>query len=126
MFTILEDMKTALASVPGVQTCKIGIETGISPDDYPIIRIVPQRSEHGSSLTRTKLSVMIYFGAPLAESDAGGLEAVYESLCTMEEDIITALENSSNAFTAVWKDTVTDEDRLEQYKLFASRFDVVA
>ena len=38
---LLRYLRTALAAVAGVQTCRIGLEAGITPDDYPIVRIVP-------------------------------------------------------------------------------------
>ena len=37
----LDGLRAALAKLPGVRTCKIGLETNISPGDYPMIRIVP-------------------------------------------------------------------------------------
>lgn len=125
MYLTLEHIRDQLESIKDVQTCRIGIENAISPDDYPIIRVVPSRASHGATLTRKRLDVLIYFGVPISESEEGGLEAVYAALCAMEDEIIVALESSAD-FTAVWQDTVTDEDRLEAYKLFASRFTVVA
>lgn len=125
MYLTLEHIRDSLESIKDVQTCRIGIENAISPDDYPIIRVVPSKASHGTTITRKKLDVLIYFGLPISESEEGGLEAVYAALCSMEDEIILALESSAD-FTAVWQDTVTDEDRLEAYKLFASRFTVVA
>lgn len=125
MFTILQNIKSALSAIPGVTTCKIGIENGISPADYPMIRIVPATGMHGAAMPRKKLSIMIYYGTTVAESD-GGLEAVYQALCGLEDQVIVAMEQAANPFTAIWQETITDEDRLEQYKLFMSRFDVVA
>ena len=125
MFAILENIRDRLENINGIVTCKIGIENAISPDDYPMIRIVPTRAEHGAALPRKKLDVLVYFGVPLNESEEGGLEAIYAALCETEDAIITALESGQD-FTAVWQDTTTDEDRLEAYKLFASRFTVVA
>lgn len=125
MFAILENIKAQLENINGIVTCKIGIEHAISPDDYPLIRIVPTRAEHGAALPRKKLDVLIYYGQPLNETDEGGLEAVYAALCELEDAVVTAMESCQD-FTAVWQDTVTDEDRLEAYKLFASRFTVVA
>ena len=70
-YAILSDIKDALDGITGVTTCKIGLEQGISPADYPIIRIVPTRREHGAALPRTKVNVLIYFGAATAEADQG-------------------------------------------------------
>jgi len=125
MLTILNNIKSCLQTIPGIVTCKVGIENGINPDDYPLIRIVPTRDMHGATIPRKKVEVLVYYGAKIGEIDEGGLEAVYAALCGMEDSIITALE-SCRDFTATWEDTVTDEDRLEAYKLFASRFMVVA
>lgn len=125
MYAILENIRDRLENINGIVTCKIGIENAISPDDYPMIRIVPTRAEHGAALPRKKLDVLVYFGVPLNESEEGGLEAIYAALCETEDAIIAALESGQD-FTAVWQDTTTDEDRLEAYKLFASRFTVVA
>lgn len=125
MWDILGNIKETLQFTDIVKTCKIGIESAISPDDYPLIRIVPARDEPATTIPRKKLDVIVYYGYPLSEADAGSLEAVYEWLCMMEDNIIAAME-SCRDFTATWKDTVTDEDRLEAYKLFASRFTVVA
>ena len=44
MMAALEAVRNALAALPGVTTCKIGMEDNISPADYPLIRIVPGRS----------------------------------------------------------------------------------
>ena len=125
MWAILENIKDALEVIEGVTTCKIGIENGINPCDYPLIRIVPARGEKATTLCRKKLDILVYYGYPTSEADAGSLEAVYQSLCTMEDAVIEAMEGSTD-FVATWQDTVTDEDRLEAYKLFASRFTVVA
>lgn len=120
MWAILSALQARLDAIPGVATCKIGIETGLSPADYPIIRIIPSKSQHASMTGRIKLDVMIYYGMALAESDSG-LGAVYQALAEMEALIIAALEDH-NSFTAIWQETITDEDRLDHYKLFMSRF----
>ena len=125
MLTILNNIKACLEPLEGIVTCKIGIENAINPDDYPLIRIVPTRDSHAATLPRKKVEVLFYYGAKIGEIDEGGLEAVYAALCGMEDAIISAME-SCRDFTATWQDTVTDEDRLEAYKLFASRFTVVA
>lgn len=125
MWAILENIKAALEAVEGITTCKIGIESAINPCDYPLIRIVPTRDEKATTLCRKKVDVLVYYGMAQSEADAGSLEAVYESLCTLEDAVIAAMEGSTD-FIATWQETVTDEDRLEAYKLFASRFTVVA
>jgi len=120
MYSILDAIKTKLSAIDGVTTCKIGIETGLSPADYPIIRIVPSKGEPSETISRNNLQVMIYFGVDLAESDQN-LEAVYAALYALETSIINAMQEH-NSFFAQWLDTITDEDRLDHYKLFMSRF----
>ncbi len=124
MYDILADVKTALAAVSGVKTCRIGIENGLSPDDYPIIRVVPRRVEPGAAITRRNVTVLVYFGLPVSEAD-GGLEAVYSALCDMADNIRNAMD-AATAFCATWQDTDFDEDQIEYFKLGVSRFLVVA
>ena len=122
VYPTLVALRDLLAVLPGVNTCKIGLETGLSPDDYPIIRLVPtQLSGKGGN---QQLKLTVYYGAALTESD-GGLEAVYESLLTLGESIRQVLHNAQGNYSVNYLDTITDEDRLEQYKVFASRFELV-
>lgn len=123
MYQILSDIKSAL-EVLDVKTCRVGIENALSPDDYPIIRIVPQLAEFGPAICDTKMTVLIYFGLPISEAD-DGLEAVYESLCDLADQIALAM-TTSEAFTGDWIETIFDDDRIEHYKLGASRFTAVA
>lgn len=120
---ILTAVKTALSSVAGVNSCKIGINSDISPDDYPIIRIVPDKIGQSPTMGRVSVSVWVYYGVNLTEAD-GGLEGVYQSLMTLQNAIVSAL-HADTAFVATWQETVTDEDRLDQFKIFASRFTIV-
>lgn len=124
MYAALQAIKDELTYVWGVKTCKIGIENSLSPDDYPIIRIVPQRIEPGNVIARNKYTVHIYFGLPVSESD-GGLEAVYESLSDLADAIRTSME-TSQSFGALWQETVLDDDRVDKYKLGMARFLVEA
>lgn len=120
--TLLENMKTALSTIDGIETCKIGLEADLVPTDYPMIRIVPSKITPSRTLGRRRAEVLVYFGADLQEFE-GGLEATYAALSEMEEAIITAA-GQSPAFGAVHLDTTMDEDRIEAYKLMALRFDV--
>lgn len=124
MYTALSNIKTALSGVAGVNTCKIGIENSLSPDDYPIIRIVPQRIEPGNVIARNKYTVHIYFGLPISESD-GGLEAVYAALSGLADNIRIAMETAQD-FGALWQETILDDDRVDKYKLGMARFLVEA
>jgi hypothetical protein len=128
-FELLTLIKTTLASVPNTVTCQIGLEAAITADDYPLIRIVPTRLLPASEGYQRGMEVLIYFGAPLLEVK-DGLEAVYEELLEMEAAILDAMRftlihsvRDQGLFVRVqYIDTITDEDRLPLYKLFASRF----
>ena len=127
---LLTLMKTTLAAVPNTATCKIGLEAAITADDYPLIRIVPTRLQPATEGSyRRGMEVLIYFGAPVLEAK-DGLEAVYAELMDMEAAIVDAMEfsliaalsNTCEFLRVRHIDTITDEDRLPLYKLFAARF----
>lgn len=131
-FEILTLIKTALSAVPNVASCRVGLEAGILPEHYPLIRLVPSRllpQEVGQA--RRKMELLVYFGAPTLEA-SDGLERVYEVLLTMEQaikDILTitvvkAARYRGEPVKTTYVDTVTDEDRLPHYKLFAMRWQV--
>lgn len=127
MMTTLEALRDALADISGVETCKIGLEENITPDDYPIIRIVPSRIGYGTAISRDRCDLLIYFGAPTQPFDdaADGdgfthLEKVYAALFAMEAAIRTTVDT----FGGLYVETITDEDRLETYKLMAVRCEV--
>lgn len=129
MMTALETLRDALGGISGVQTCKIGLEENITPADYPIIRIVPTRLADGVAIGRRICDLTIYFGQPIAAfddvPDASSrvrLEKLYGALFDMEASIRTVLAQNSGRYL----ETITDEDRLETYKLMAIRGDIIA
>ena len=118
---VLEQLRDLLAAVDGVQTCKIGLETNLTPADYPIVRIVPVKlapSEFSLAGLRAQ-ELLIYFGKPIHEFDAG-LESLYTEIFAMEVALINALPRSGD-YVVRWLETITDEDRVEAYKLMALR-----
>ena len=120
---VLEALRDLLGAVPGVQTSRIGLEATMTPEDYPIVRIVPSRvgpSDFISELRATEC--LIYFGRPIHEF-TDGLEALYAELFTMEAALIAALPRSGD-WVAQWRETITDEDRNDAYKLMALRVQV--
>jgi hypothetical protein len=127
MMTLLEGLRNALATIPGVQSCKIGLEDNITPDDYPMIRVVPSRLENGQTIKRRKADVLIYFGLPIQSFDdtpdsAGRvrLEKLYAALFALEDEIRRIVYlNRGN-----YRETIADEDRLDTYKLMAIRCEV--
>lgn len=120
MMAALEAVRTALAALPGVTTCKIGMEDNISPADYPLIRIVPGRITPGRPYSNREVEISLYFGAPIANS--AGLEAVYAALFALEADVIAAVR----ALGGRYLETITDEDRLPMYKLMVVRAQITA
>ena len=112
-------LRDALAAIPGVTTCRIGLESNMTAADYPIIRIVPSVFRRAEQ-TRQTLEVIIYYGEMAHEFAPGGIEAQYEWLFAREAEIKNAA--IASGVRCLWIETVLDEDRLPGYKLFASRF----
>lgn len=127
MMALLESLKASLATIPGVATCRIGLEENITPDDYPIIRLVPSLAGNGAAYAHRKVEMLIYFGMPIQPFDdnpdtAGRvrLEKLYASLFDMEAAIMTKISQAG----AHYVETITDEDRIETFKIMAVRCDV--
>lgn len=127
MMALLEKLKTALETIPGVASCRIGLEENITPDDYPIIRLVPSRAADGAAYAHRKVDLLIYFGMPIQPfddaPDAAGLvrlEKLYAALFDLEAAIISRIYQAGGHYV----ETITDEDRIETYKLMAVRCDV--
>lgn len=123
IYPMLTELKTKLADIDGVKTCKIGLEQGIAHEDYPILRIVPQDISEGGSYKRRKTNVLVYFGMPIDES-TDGLESVYSQLLTMEAAIVAASKIFGDGWRSKYLSTITDEDRVEVYKLMAVRLEI--
>lgn len=117
MYADLALFRDALALISGVSTCKIGLEVGICPDDYPLVRIVPVRITPGKPYSGRTAECLIYFGQQIGQADSGGLEAVYESLSTLEAAILVEVK----ALGGRYRETIADEDKLDTYKLMAIR-----
>lgn len=126
----LDGLRDALAQLPGVQTCRIGLEANLSPDDYPMIRIVPSEIKpHGTIGTRYDCEALLYYGQPIQpfddEPDDGGrvrLEKQYAALLAMDGAIRAQVENLGGQCF----ETVMDEDRLDTYKLMALKVRLLA
>ena len=127
MWDTLTEIRAALAALPGVKSCKIGLEVPIVAEDYPIIRLVPAaiRPEDARGGIDAFDPLVIYYGWDLLEVDVG-LEAIYQRLFEMREGIRSALLVADES-PLMWQylDTTLDEDRLPRYKLFADRYKMV-
>lgn len=122
MMTKLEELRDQLALIPGIETCKIGIEKGMTAADYPMVRIVPTAVRHGDVIGYRQAEVLIYFGKPIEEFDEEPdedgrvrLEKLYAALFSLEEAIIEIL----SVMGGEYEETLLDEDRIDTYKLMA-------
>lgn len=122
----LQALRDALACLPGVATCAIGLEADLCPADYPMIRIVPSELKPSGPLgcARMQVEALIYFGQPIQpfddEPDAAGrtrLQKRYAALLAMDESIREVVNHQAGQVM----ETIMDEDRLETYKLMALR-----
>lgn len=122
---VLVSVRDALAAVDGVKTCKIGMEAGITPADYPLVRIVPSVLKDGvpRGVVR-ECEALIYFGLPIHEFQ-DGLEAVYQQMFAMEQTLLAAARSATNVAAVVLIETILDEDKVDAYKLFALRVKIV-
>lgn len=117
---LLEAVRDALKAVPGVATAGVGLEANMTPADYPMARIVPQRIEDGTALGRESIEALIYFGSPIHEF-SGGLEALYWDQLRMREALLAGLQAAEPQFFCKHHETILDEDRVDAYKIFAMR-----
>ena len=120
MYAILVALRDALALISGVASCKIGLEANMSPVDYPMIRVVPIRVTPGKPYDNRTIETRIFFGANISASE--GLELVYSTLVTLEEEIIKVVKSQGGKYI----ETITDEDRLDTYKLMVVRLEISA
>lgn len=117
LYPLLEAARDVLAAVPGVATSRIGLEPNMTPDAYPMVRIVPRRGEDGRMLTHRRVSCLVYFGRPI-HTFTGGREEQYREHLDMEAALIDALYTSQSVrFT--YRRTVFDEERVEGYRMLA-------
>jgi hypothetical protein len=117
--TTLNAARDSLATIPGVASCAVGLEANIGPADYPLIRLVPSRLTPGRPYNERTVETLIYFGASTTLSE--GLPTVYAALFTLEAAIIAKVK----ALGGRYIETITDEDRLDAYKLMTVRVDLL-
>jgi hypothetical protein len=115
MMPALEHARSALAGIPGLVSCEIGRKEDVSPNDYPMIQIVPTRITPGAAYAGRTIEVWIYFGVPIEKVDE--LDNVYEGLSDLEQQILDIL----GTIQGQYRETITDQDFFETYKLAAIR-----
>lgn len=127
----LTALRDALAGIDGVETCRVGLEPDISPDDYPLIRIVPSKKDThtravGGRQAVARVDVLVYFGAAIEVQDGDGMLGVYARLFEIEQAILAVLESPPEGILAAqYVETLTDEDAIQTYKMMAVRASVV-
>lgn len=124
VFPALELVRDTLAAVEGVRTCRIGMERNMTPDAYPMVRIVPSRLTDGAFVGERSVDALIYFGQPIHEF-TGGAEEQWRELLAMEAELLQAL-GAAEGFAFHHAETVLDEDRIDAYKLLAIRCTIEA
>ncbi len=82
--------------------------------------MVPSRVQDYVTLGRRMAECLVYFGVGVSETE-GGLEDVYTALFEMEDRVRAAIAQAGG----LYRETITDEDRLETYKVMAVRREVV-
>ena len=123
VMTILSSVRGVCAAVPGVASCKVGLEANLTPADYPMVHIVPSVVRAGPVSGTREIEALVYFGQPVHEF-SGGLEALYTSLMTFEALLLAAI-GTAPGVSAYYTETILDEDRVDAYKLMAMRVRLV-
>lgn len=124
VFPTLELVRDTLAALPGIATCRIGLEANMTPADYPMVRVVPSRIGNGVMLGERSAETLVYFGQPIHEFTSGA-EEQWRELLTMEAALVEAL-GAAQGFAFTHHETVLDEDRNDAYKLLAIRCTIEA
>ncbi len=113
---MLQAVKTLLTDINGITSVEIGIEPNLSPSQYPMIRIVPIRSETSDRFYGAEKTLIdIYIGTH--QNKADGLEANYAQLNAWEQEIKHRIATNTNPPFIQWKTTQHDEDRLPGVKV---------
>lgn len=124
----LKAIRDALAGAGGAKTCKIGFEDEISPDDYPIIRIVPYSTKSSVGFYGETLECVIFFGDAVdqstrdEENEPIKLEGVYEVQLDMKDEILSRLRFEAGP-SVHYKGMTFDADRIAGFKLQAIMID---
>lgn len=118
VYSALDELCGRIEEIDFVNSVKIGIEPNISPEDYPLVRVVPQRLTPTAPYNKRLVETGIYFGANTLSSD--GMEKVYDDLFYLEEEIIKVIKSMGGKYF----ETITDEDRLDTYKMMFIRADL--
>ena len=124
-YDVLVSVRDALAKVAGVKTCKIGMEPEITPEDYPLVRIVPSILRDGVPRgVARECEALLYFGLNVHDFE-GGLEAVYAKMLEFEQQLLAAARSATAVGSVVLIETILDEDKIEAFKTMALKVKIV-
>ncbi len=118
MMRALETARDALGAISGIASCRIGFEAAVSPADYPLVRLVPERIVPGKPYFGRTCQTLVYLSMPTAEAE--GLEEVYADLFELERQVLRVLKD----LQARYIETLWDRDELRPYKMIAIRCDI--
>jgi len=121
VYEMLKEIEGQLQGVEGINTVKIGLESSMTARDYPAIRLVSTTNNRTSYLEED-MAFDVYFGDNMHEKI--GIDEIYRKLYEWENIIRERLDlfQTSSSGLVKWKSTVSDEDRLQGYKILVSRF----
>ena len=119
-YPLLTALRDRLAGVDGVVTCRIGLEANMTPEDYPMVRIVPSAVRLGAIMGLRQVDALVYFGQPVHEFTTG-LEGLYSSLMALEVLLLNAAQAAPGVRRFEYVETILDEDRVDGFKLMAMR-----
>lgn len=123
-YQILAGIRDACGQIPEVNTCQIGLETPITPDAYPIMRVVMSVARpHNDDPFAPMMEIIVYYGEYVRPLKSAEIDAQHEWLMAVEEKLISAVI-PGHGWRGRWVETVWDEDRVPGIKLHASRFEV--
>ncbi len=119
MFNKLLEIKNALLEMPGIDTVKIGLESNLTADACPFIRIIAQPSRpKPDSFGITEMEIEIVYGEKV--NIRTNLEETYQKIYETEKLIKDRLESIG----AFWIETVPDGDTLTNLKVSSIYFKV--
>ena len=120
---VLTDIRDKLAKLPNIKTCRIGIESTLTPESYPLIRIQMLGFKKSESQTHRNGDLMIYFGLPLVEGDVP-LESIYAQMLELEQKIVNELEFGAGYRSTYERTLVSDSSVSGHYLLFGVQLSV--
>ena len=115
MWELLNDIKSAIATIPEVKSVKIGAEMGISAKDCPAVRIITEYTERSKNVYYDNGGMQILLLLDLKND----LESVYQQSIHLEGAVRAKVEDYVK-FTR----TDYDQDSVTSFKATVMRFSI--